>query len=511
MQGRVSEEQKTRVETGWDKPAVIMSAYVFLVLLMAGISGHLYLKELRHRAGLDAARVYADVIDIVHDYYSAELVPRLQGAGIHFDPAYEKTETDFPFPGRLVTDINAIISARHDGHTLRLFSNHPFPWRSGRKLSADEQTTLKRIVEDRQGTLISYQNVGGQTLVHLAEAVEMKPSCIGCHNSVDYGLAKTWKVGDVRGVRAVTVPVPQSISLQPETYAFGLAYLLLSVGLGVAIMRRLYRRVGDAYAESQALTQELEFRNQRLAAESLNKTNFLANMSHELRTPLNAIIGYAQIHDGKVLGESGAGTYHSNNRHILSAASHLRELIEDVLDLARIESGRVELNEAVCRVQETLGDVKTLTAATVEAGGFQYAEDIEVDVPDLKADARALRQMLVNLVTNALAHSGGRRITLRASSCADGLCAGGVCLSVADDGKGIPPEQLDRLTQRFYSNALTRRQGVGSGIGLWLVDALIQAHGGHLRIESAPGTGSCFTLVFPANRTVDVESSRSDA
>ncbi len=233
---------------------------------------------------------------------------------------------------------------------------------------------------------------------------------------------------------------------------------------------------------------------------SRSKSQFLANMSHELRTPLNAIIGFSEMMASEVLGPLGSKRYRDYAVAVLNSGQHLLELINEVLDLSKIEAGRYELSEEWLCLHEVFQDALILVGPrAAEKGTTTTISGAGNLAPQLLADRRALRQMLLNLLSNAVKFTpAGGRVAMRA-----GWDINGLRLEVVDTGVGIPADRVRELAQPFVQidNAMNRRH-TGSGIGLYLTRSLVELHGGKLEISShqGPESGTTVTLVFPAER-----------
>ncbi len=253
---------------------------------------------------------------------------------------------------------------------------------------------------------------------------------------------------------------------------------------------------------------EAELRRARDEAELANrsKSEFLANMSHELRTPLNAVIGFAEMMEAQLFGPLGHDNYRTYAKDIRSSGEHLLAVINDILDMARIEAGKIALNEEMVDLAAIAETAARLIAQRAESAGLRLALALDRDVPLVFADARLVKQCLVNLLSNAVKFTpGGGRIEVRTADTPEGLV-----LEVADTGIGIAPADMEQVLAPFGQayGALDRRYE-GTGLGLPLVKSYMELHGGELRLESAPGKGTRAVLIFPPERRRGVERARA--
>jgi two-component system cell cycle sensor histidine kinase PleC len=237
----------------------------------------------------------------------------------------------------------------------------------------------------------------------------------------------------------------------------------------------------------------------RFEAETANasKTAFLANMSHELRTPLNAILGFSEIIAKECFGAVGSPRYVEYAGDIHSSGSHLLSLINDLLDVAKIEAGRMEIEPQPLDATKVFDTALKITSAKARERGQQLVIDVEPAAPQLWADERALKQILINLVSNAVKFTPeGGRIEVVGSRAR----CGGFQIMVQDNGPGIPRDKLDKIFKPF-SQVDNRydRQGGGTGLGLALVRGLSELHGGRAWIESEHGHGCRAYVVLPVD------------
>ena len=229
-----------------------------------------------------------------------------------------------------------------------------------------------------------------------------------------------------------------------------------------------------------------------------SKTEFLANMSHETRTPLNAIIGFSQVIAGEMLGPIGTPKYIGYAHDILVSAEHLLGIINDILDLSKLEAGKLDLAEEVIELPKTMEDLLQLADAKARASEVHIVLRCEGGVPPLLADARKVKQIVLNLLINAIkfSHPGGEvAIVLR-------TLAGAVTIDVIDHGIGMDAEEVALAMTRFgqVASAWTRKHD-GTGLGLPLAIGLTEIHGGTLAVRSTKGVGTTVTVAFPRERS----------
>ena len=254
---------------------------------------------------------------------------------------------------------------------------------------------------------------------------------------------------------------------------------------------------------------EAELRQAAEAAELANrsKTEFLANMSHELRTPLNAVIGFAEVMENEMLGPL-AERYRDYVADIRQSGRHLLELINDILDISKIEAGRLELHEEVLDVQGVTENALRLLRERAQSAQVELINEIPASRIYLYADERRVKQILVNLTANAVKFSNpGGQVTISGRRDSDGLI-----LQVADQGIGMSPEDVPKALRPFgqIDSGLARKHE-GTGLGLPLVERLATLHGGSLEIDSAPGAGTTVTVRFPPSTVVDDPTGRATA
>jgi signal transduction histidine kinase len=313
------------------------------------------------------------------------------------------------------------------------------------------------------------------------------------------------------------IPAPADI-LDPSTIAVAVAAvatLILGMGMAMAVVDN---RMADHTAREAAilrsyitklettkheLEQSLEDRAIALTAAAVankTKSDFLASMSHELRTPLNAIIGFSEMMVIQTFGPLGDVHYRDYVRDIHESGKHLLSLINDILDLSRLDAGKAELFEEKLHVADIVSDCLRMVEPQAVAAGVNLATELPANSPRFLADERQIKQVLINLLSNAVKFTpAGGRITLTARNRPDGLV-----INVTDTGIGIAPENIAKAFETFGQiDSTVARKHKGTGLGLPLARQLVELHGGTLTLESAVGTGTAATIMLPASRILE--------
>ena len=277
----------------------------------------------------------------------------------------------------------------------------------------------------------------------------------------------------------------------------GIAAALVMCGLAfITLLFFQNRLLTKAHGELIALADEL--RTARDAADAANdaKSRFLATISHELRTPLNAVIGFSEIIAQETFGPVGQTAYRGYAGDILQSGQHMLELVDDILTMARLDAGRYELDLARLDLRETVECTVNMFRGTKQAEGRSITVTSDTAWPLIEADERAIRQMLLNLLSNAAKFS--ERDTPIELHCRFSP-EGEVVLTVADHGIGMTAQEATQAVNAFYqADSRIARRYEGTGLGLSIVSGLMGCHGGRLTIDSEPGIGSRISLVFPA-------------
>ena len=237
-------------------------------------------------------------------------------------------------------------------------------------------------------------------------------------------------------------------------------------------------------------------------AEAANqaKSEFLASMSHDLRTPLNAIMGFAEVMEAKAFGPLGDPHYEEYAKDIHGSGNLLVSLIDDILDISKIEAGKYELDEETLDVSLLVQSSVKMISTQAEAGKLHLATDMEPNPPMLRGDKRAITQILNNLLSNAVKFTPvDGKVTVSAKL--DGN--GSINVLVADTGEGMSSHDIAKALNPFeQADSVHARRHEGTGLGLYLCQKLIRLHDGDIMLQSKAGKGTTVTMRFPPERTV---------
>ncbi|MGA7999443.1 MAG: HAMP domain-containing sensor histidine kinase, partial [Bradyrhizobium sp.] len=238
-----------------------------------------------------------------------------------------------------------------------------------------------------------------------------------------------------------------------------------------------------------------KYQREKTRAEEANQTKskFLANMSHELRTPLNAIIGFSEIMESGMFGALGSEKYQEYCHDILTSGHYLLEVINDILDMSKIEAGRMKLDLEQLDLSKTLAESLRVVSGRADDKKLQLEADIEGSI-EVVADRRAIKQIIVNLLSNAVKFTpDGGKVVVRSRVRDDSIL-----LLIADTGIGIAPHSLVRLGRPFeqVESQLTKTYH-GSGLGLAIARSLTNLHGGSMRLRSKLGAGTVVCVSLP--------------
>ena len=312
--------------------------------------------------------------------------------------------------------------------------------------------------------------------------------------------------GALIGVLAVDSHAPHAFREEDQQLLSALADQASIAIENAQLYEQVKRHAEELEAKVEARTRELQEANRRLEDASRHKSEFLANMSHELRTPLNAIIGFTRLvmrRSQEVL----AARQYENLEKILISAEHLLGLINDILDLSKIEAGRMEVRPGSVDLAVLVDDCLRTVEPMIRSEHLQVLKDMAADLPPLWTDRDKLKQILINLLSNAIKFTDAGTVTVSARP-----ENGRMAIAVADTGIGVPPDALELIFEEFrqVDSSSTRKHG-GTGLGLSISRHFARLLGGDVSVRSTLGAGSTFTLILPLRYEVSSISTRAAA
>ena len=377
---------------------------------------------------------------------------------------------------------------------------------------AIESVSEAFVLWDRSGRLLLC-NRNYRSIFNLEPRV-LKPGAARDHVNRFVQLAIKQEIAGsdgVRGVRKAELMDGRWVQISERRTAEG-GLVMTATDISAVKAQEEARRLNEEQLQNAVVSLERsqeqlaelarKYENEKVRAEAANKakSEFLANMSHELRTPLNAVNGFSEIMIAEMYGPLGDARYKEYATDIHNSGQHLLALINDILDMSKIEAGKMNLKFEPLNLEEVTEDAVRLVRNRAEAAGLFLTIDFPF-LPEIEADYRAVKQVLLNLLSNAIKFTPrGGRVTVRAEVRQDSL-GERVRVSVSDTGIGISKEDLARLAQPFEQvESQHSKTTQGTGLGLALTKSLIELHEGALEMESTPGEGTSVSFILPIRR-----------
>ncbi|MDH5570550.1 MAG: DUF3365 domain-containing protein, partial [Gammaproteobacteria bacterium] len=382
-------------------------AFIFVIFSSVSIGLVLHTQKLQQYAiqasALHLAKIFGDMITEFRTLYTSEVITAAERHGLNASHDFIRKGT-IPLPVTLSMMLGKRIGEDGTGAAFKLYSPYPFPWQSNRSNDIFSKTAWKQLLLAPSKPYYLFTKKGNTPVLRYAIADIMHAGCIDCHNQHPDSPKKDWKTGDIRGVLEITIPLDRAAALSNlELNNTIIIYLILSI-IGITSIILMIRNHNEHTSSLESAvarrTRQLEIERNKANKANKAKSEFLARMSHELRTPLNAILGFAQL----LKKEIKENTSKQNCEQILLAGNHLLQLINETLDLKRIESGELSLDMKAIHIDKLIIDALEMTTPLTKNLNIQFKPYIKSGTWVL-ADEKVLKQIIINLLSNAIKYN----------------------------------------------------------------------------------------------------------
>ncbi|MCJ8271775.1 MAG: ATP-binding protein [Psychrosphaera sp.] len=470
-----------------------ITRYTFALLTLITVAGFAiafnYLSTASSRAmeqnAITGAQRYLEALTEFRTLYTSEVVNRVTRLGLKATHDYRDVYGAIPLPATLSMALGEKIGAHQSGAKTFLYSPYPFPWRlaeNQQRFAQDFSQSAWLFLNDYpKKPFYRFEQFEGRPSIRFAVADLMRPACIDCHNNHAETPKNDWKVGDVRGVMEVILPIDASQQAAQST--------LKATFLTLAIMAMLI------FVVLAVVFTRLRMNARQLSLASQYKSEFLATMSHEIRTPMNGILGTTQL-----LNRTELNAQQQAWLETIRASGHvLLAVLNSILDFSKIEAGKMESSPVEFNLEQACYDCLCLYIAPAQEKGLELILDYPPDCPHtLVGDEMKIRQVMLNLISNAVKFTVNGHILLKVTTQYSDGCLQLVKVVCQDSGIGLTAEQQQKLFKSFHqADASTTRKFGGTGLGLAICKGLVATMQGEIGVESALGEGAGFWFELP--------------
>jgi len=469
---------------------------VFVVVTLAGfIAGaRHYAEQARVQAAFDTAKSFEQSISALHEYYSEVIVPRIRGTGAEFDIHFEKDLSKFPFPATVSSRFGDALHKINPDLSSSLYSRLPFPHLKDRVLDKFEKDSLDFLEANPKSEFFRIETKNGSEFVRYARSMIMNKDCVACHNRPEFGYEGFWKVGQFRGARQVSLPVPQIAPIIDQATTMAMILAVIASLIGGLLVWPVVTRLHRTLHRTEQLAEELEVSNAELKEANRVKSTFFSIIAHDLRSPFNSLLGMTQIMvDDKARLDKD--TLVSYAQDVNSAGQRFYGLLQNLLGWSQLQMAGATFDPNQVVLENLVKD----SFGVLEPIAREKNIEVTSKIGDVTAyaDPNMVMMIIRNLVGNALkfTESGGS-INL---SCQNNGAF--LQITVADSGVGMSADEVAII---FEVDHRTTRDGTageqGTGLGLPLCKEMVEKHGGKIWAESKPGAGSKIHFTLPLKK-----------
>ncbi len=464
--------------------------FVVAVLIAVTLAGFItgvrhYADEAKIQTAYDTAKSFENSITALHQYYSKEIEPRARAAGVEFAIDFHKHPDQLPFPATVSIEFGETLRVVNPSLSTKIYSLAPFPSRRDRVLDAFETESLAALLENPETDFFRIEVRDGREFARYARALKMEAACVECHNRPEYGFEGRWKIGEVRGARQVTLPVPNLTPFIDRATGTAIWIAIASSLLGGLLVWPVVARLRQTLSRAEAATEELREANRA-------KDALFSIVAHDLRSPLTGIIGITRwiAGAGGKLSKEALVDYASD---IKDEGERTLDFLDTLLKWSNDQMDGITLNPQTFAIRELADECVSLVSATSYQKSVFIAQNAGPEIGF--ADREVANLVLRNLISNAIKFTpGGGEIEISTRTEADQ-----VLVAVRDTGVGLSSEEIGVLlgAERNFSKAGTDGEQ-GTGLGLELCLEMIEKYGGSFTITSQPGEGAIFEFSLPA-------------